>query len=232
MSDCASPAPLETVELQTGPQPQAGVVWLHGVGADGHHFEYLVDQFTRRGDPPLRFVFPHAPVRAVTLCGGERMRAWYDLRNVDRQIDQDETAIRASFDAISALIERERQRGVRSDRLVLGGFSQGGAMALFTGTRCAQPLAGLIAVSCYRLLASSFARERQAANRNTPIFLAHGSADPVVPPSAAQDTRRQLESAGYRVEWHGYPVGHELCAPELADLTSFVRRVLSLDSAL
>lgn len=222
---------LQYVQIETGPAPRATVLWLHGVGADGHHFEYLVREFTRAGDPPVRFVLPHAPRRPVTLAGMEILRAWYDLRSVDRQYMQDEAAIRASFAAISALIEQERQRGVPPERLLLGGFSQGGALALLTGTRYAQRLAGIVALSCYRLLAPSFEAERQPANQHTPIFLAHGSSDPVVPLQAGEQTLEQLRVAGYRVNWHTYPMGHELCAAETSDLARFVRGALSLDQS-
>lgn len=219
---------LQAVELEKGANPQATVLGLHGVGADGHQLEPIIDRIVRPDDCAVRFVFPHAPLRAVTLCGGERMRAWYDLRSKDRQERQDEAAIRESAAAVRALIEREMARGVPSERIVLAGFSQGGAMALVTGTRLPLPLAGLVALSCYPLLAESFEAERQAANQRASIFLAHGLSDPVIDVRIGEHMRDQLRSSGYSVEWHSYPIGHELSPEELEAVARFVRRALSL----
>jgi phospholipase/carboxylesterase len=182
---------LATVEVETGPRPAGSVIWLHGLGADGHDFEPAVPALVGAGAAALRFVFPHAPVRAVTLNGGARMRAWYDILGFDRHVAQDESGVRASDTAIRALIRRENERGIATERIVLAGFSQGGAMALFSGTRLAEPLAGIIGLSCYLLLAAQLSpRERQAANQGTPIFLAHGSLDAVVDRAAGRgDTR-------------------------------------------
>ncbi|HEY4975489.1 MAG TPA: hypothetical protein VII41_17890, partial [Steroidobacteraceae bacterium] len=151
-----TPPQLPTVEVETGPKPQACVIWLHGLGADGHDFEPAVPALTLPGAHALRFVLPHAPVRAVTLNGGARMRAWYDIRGFDRNAAQDESGVRASDAAIRALIQRENERGIATERIVLAGFSQGGAMALYSGTRLGEPLAGIIGLSCYLLLADSF----------------------------------------------------------------------------
>jgi phospholipase/carboxylesterase len=222
---------LDCAEIETGADPQCTVLWLHGVGADGHHFESLAQQLVQPGDPAVRFVLPHAPFRPVTLCAGERMRAWYDLRNTDRQLQQDEPAIRESRAQVRALIEREAERGVPSERVVLGGFSQGGAMTLVTGLRYDRPLAGLVALSCYPLLARSFEIERQPANQHTPIFYAHGLNDPVINVKVGEDMREALSRAGYSIEWHSYPIGHELCDEEIAAISVFVRRVLNLARA-
>src|ERR1700691_3098022 len=184
-----------TVEVETGPQPAASVIWLHGLGADGHDFEPAVPALAPAGAAALRFVFPHAPVRPVTLNAGARMRAWYDIRGFERHAAQDERGVQDSDSALRALIRRDNERGIATDRIVLAGFSQGGAMALFTGTRLAERLAGIVGLSCYLLLAESFALERQAANQNTPIFLAHGSFDAVVDPRLAEETRALLEAA-------------------------------------
>jgi phospholipase/carboxylesterase len=217
---------LETIDVETGPAPAASIIWLHGLGADGHDFEPIVPELVRRGDAPLRFVFPHAPVRPVTLNAGYRMRAWYDIVSLDRNSRQDEAGIRASAAEIRALIARENARGIRTDRIVLAGFSQGGAVALFTGTRHEEKLAGLIGLSCYATLANSFEAERAAANRQTPIFLAHGTHDPIVDLSLGEHSRALLESAGYPVEWHTYPMPHAVCAEEIADLGAWLRRAL------
>ncbi len=218
---------LDCVEFETGTNPRASVVWLHGVGADGFQSEPLIRQVARSGDEPVRFVCPYAPFRSVTLCGGQRMRAWYDLRDIDRQLQQDETSIRESSAAVRLLIDREGERGIPSARIVLGGFSQGGAMALLTGTRLARPLAGIIALSCYPLLASTFASERQPANQHTPMFLAHGRSDSVIDSGIGSNMRDWLQLSGYQIEWHSYAMGHELSAAELVDVAGFVRRALS-----
>lgn len=221
-----SEPPLETVEVETGTRPTGSIIWLHGVGADGHHFEPLAGQLTGPSSPPLRFVFPHAPWRRITLCNGERMRGWYDLRNVDRQLEQDEQAIRASCAAVQALIRRECERGIPPQRIVLGGFSQGAAMSLFVGPRFPAKLAGVIALSGYRLIASSLRTERQACNTDTPFFLAHGTADPVIAAHAGELVRDMLEAEGYAVEWHTYPIGHEVCPEERAAAAAFLARIL------
>jgi phospholipase/carboxylesterase len=221
-----SAALLATVEVETGPNPDGSVIWLHGLGADGHDFETAVPALVTPGMRALRFVFPHAPMRAVTLNAGARMRAWYDVRGFDRNAAQDESGVRDSDAAIRALIRRENERGIATERIVLAGFSQGGAMALFTGTRLGQQLAGIIGLSCYLLLAASFAAERHAANQSTPIFLAHGSVDAVIDLRLGEKTRALLEGAGYAVQWHSYPMPHAVCAEELAAIAAFLRRVL------
>jgi phospholipase/carboxylesterase len=220
------PFSLATVEVETGRAPMAAVIWLHGLGADGHDFEPAVPALVAAGASAMRFVFPHAPVRAVTLNAGASMRAWYDIRGFERHAAQDESGVRESDSAIRTLIRRENERGVATERVVLAGFSQGGAMALFTGTRLEHKLAGIIGLSCYLPLASSFAVERQPANQTTPIFLAHGAFDTVVNPRLGEETRALLESAGYPVEWHSYPIAHAVCAEEIAAIAQFLQRVL------
>lgn len=217
---------LATVEVETAPKPTASVIWLHGLGADGHDFEPAVPALVASGARALRFIFPHAPVRAVTLNGGARMRAWYDIHGLDRHAAQDEAGVRESERAIRALIARENERGVATERIVLAGFSQGGAMALFTGTRLAERLGGIIGLSCYLPLASSFSAQRQPANQNTPIFLAHGSFDAVIDPRLGAETRALLEAEAYPVEWHSYPMAHAVCAEEIAAIAAFLHRVL------
>jgi len=216
----------DAVEIETGRAPTASVIWLHGLGADGHDFEPIVPELVAPGERALRFVFPHAPVRPVTLNGGYPMRAWYDIVAIDRRTAEDEPGIRASQAMIAALIARENGRGIASERIVLAGFSQGGAMAIFAGTRYPQRLAGLIGLSCYLVLAGQFAAERVAANQATPVFLAHGSEDPVVAPVLGEQARRTLLASGYDVEWHSYRMPHSLCPQEVADIAAWLRRVL------
>jgi len=217
---------LDSVEVETGPQPRSSVIWLHGLGADGHDFEAVVPELVRAGERALRFVLPHAPVQPVTINGGMRMRAWYDIVGFDRDAAQDEAGIRAAAVAIDGLIQREIERGVASERIVLAGFSQGGAMALFTGTRAPQKLAGIIGLSCYTLLGATLAVERSAVNQTTPIFVAHGTRDPVVDVRLGEETRRMLEEAGYSVTWHRYPIAHSVSPEELSQIATWLRRVL------
>jgi phospholipase/carboxylesterase len=214
------------IEIETGRNPTAAVIWLHGLGADGHDFEPIVPELVRPGERALRFVFPHAPIRPVTLNGGYAMRAWYDIVAIDRRAAEDEKGIRASQATLEGLIRRENERGIPSARIVVAGFSQGGAMALFSGTRYGERLAGILALSCYQLLASRFEAERNSANQSTPIFLAHGLQDPVVLPVLGEEACRQLRDAGYPVEWHAYSMPHSVCPQEVADIAVWLRRVL------
>jgi phospholipase/carboxylesterase len=217
---------LEAVEIETGPNPQASVIWLHGLGADGHDFEPIVPELVRPSERALRFIFPHAPVRPVTLNGGYAMRAWYDIIALDRRTAEDETGIRASQALVTEFIRRENARGIITEHIVLAGFSQGGAMALYSGTRYPERLAGIIGLSCYQLLAGRFAAERNPANQATPIFLGHGMQDPVVAPALGEAACRQLQAAGYAVEWHAYSMPHSVCPLEVADIAAWLRRVL------
>ncbi|MGH8139048.1 MAG: alpha/beta hydrolase [Steroidobacteraceae bacterium] len=222
---------LEAVEIETGPEPAGSVLWLHGLGADGHDFAPIVPELVRAGDHPLRFVFPHAPVQPVTINGGMAMRAWYDIFAFDRDAPQDEAGIRASDAAVGALIRRENARGIPAERIVLGGFSQGGAIALFCGPRYPQKLAGIMGLSSYMPLDSRFAAERTAVNQATPVFLAHGQQDPVVDVRRGAEARQLLESAGYAVEWHAYAMPHSVCAEEVAAIAAWLRRVLQTPAA-
>lgn len=214
------------VEVETGPHPAGSVIWMHGLGADGHDFEPIVPELVRPGERALRFVFPHAPVRPVTLNRGYPMRAWYDIISIERGAAQDEEGIRASYATVQALIRRENERGIATDRIVLAGFSQGGAMALYSGTRYPQKLAGIMGLSCYMLLESRLAAERAPANQGTPIFLGYGTQDPIVSPLLGESTRRSLEESGYAVEWHAYPMPHSVCPKEVGDIAAWLRRVL------
>ena len=216
----------DVVEVESGRDPTGAVIWLHGLGADGHDFEPLVPDLVRPGERALRFVFPHAPIRPVTLNGGFAMRAWYDIVALDRRGPEDDAGIRASRATVERLIRRENERGIKSEHIVLAGFSQGGAMALFVGVRYPQKLAGMMGLSCYMLSESRLVPERHAANQTTPVFLAHGKEDPVVVPALGEEARRLLEAAGYAVEWHTYTMPHSVCPQEVADIATWLRRVV------
>lgn len=226
MNDLAS-KPLETVIVETAPDPQFSIIWMHGLGADGHDFEPLVPELIDAATPALRFIFPHAPVRPVTINNGYQMRAWYDIVGIDRRAREDGAGIAASAAQVGALIRAENARGIATNRIVLAGFSQGGAMALQVATRYPEKLAAVIALSCYLPLAREFATDRSAANLATPIYMAHGTQDPVVPFALGDESRRILDGTGYRIEWHAYPMPHSLCEQEVADLRTFLARVFA-----
>lgn len=200
----------ETVEVLTGVNPEASIIWLHGLGADGHDFEPLVPELGLDKKLSLRFVFPHAPVRPVTINGGMSMRAWYDILTLTRGGPQDEAGIRESGRQLEMLVEREVSRNIPRQKIVVAGFSQGGAIALHTALRQTEPLGGLMALSTYLPLQDDFAREVAAGGRlqtkELPIFMAHGSFDPMLPIALGQQSRQVLEDAGYTVEWHDYPM--------------------------
>jgi phospholipase/carboxylesterase len=217
---------LQTVEVETGPAPRAAVLWLHGLGADGHDFEPIVPELDLSPTLPVRFVFPHAPMRPVTINHGMVMRAWYDVREDGGERREDEAGVRASQQLIEALIAREQSRGVAAHRLVLAGFSQGGAMALHTGLRHPDHLAGILALSCFLPLADKLAGEASPANRDVPIFLTHGTQDAVIPIGRARRARTVLESLGYRVEWREYPMPHAVCPEEIADIGRWFHEIL------
>ncbi len=216
---------LEVVELNPEKNPVGTVIWLHGLGADGHDFEPVVPELRLPQELPLRFVFPHAPVIPVTLNGGMSMRAWFDVLSLDRSGRQDEAGIRASAREVEALISRELERGISLSRIVLAGFSQGGAIAVFAALRYPAALAGVLALSTYMPLEAALAEERVEANQKTPIFLAHGSADPVLPIQLGEHLHRTLKNMEYPVAWHSYPMPHSVCAEEIADIRAFLLRV-------
>lgn len=213
---------LETIEQETAPDPRYSVIWLHGLGADGNDFAPIVPQLLRAGWPPIRFVFPHAPMRPVTVNGGMRMRAWYDIAGFDLAQRQDEAGIRESISQVEALIMRETQRAVPAERVVLAGFSQGGAIALAAGLRHAQTLAGIVALSTYLPIAQIVAAERHLANATAPIFMAHGRFDPVVPQQLGESSRDRLRDFGHPLEWRSYPMAHQVCPQEIADLSDWL----------
>ena len=210
---------LDCVELETGEQVDASIIWMHGLGADGHDFAPIVPELRPAQKPGWRFVFPHAPVRPVTINNGMSMRAWFDILALDRHARQDEAGIRESAAHIEALVKRERQRGIASQRIVLAGFSQGGAMALHTALRHAEPFAGIVGLSCYLPLQPQFDAEAQTVNKDTPVFLAHGLLDPMLPAFLGEEARDFLLQRDYSVSWHGYPMMHAVCPEEIHDLS-------------
>ena len=217
---------IPSIELETAPGAGASVIWLHGLGADGNDFVPIVPELRLPPSQPVRFVFPHAPVRPVTINNGLRMRAWYDIAAADLTNRADLTGVRESQTLIEALIAREKARGVPAARIVLAGFSQGGAIALYTGVRHAERLGGIIALSTYLVTADKLASEASAANRGLQIFMAHGTADPVVRPEWGEASRRALEAAGYPVEWHLYGMPHSVCIEEVVAIGEWLRRAL------
>lgn len=220
---------LETIELETAKNPSAAVIWMHGLGADGNDFVPIVNELDLAGAPGIRFVFPHAPTRPVTINNGYVMRAWYDISFGDlegKTRRADEKGVRESQAQIGELIAREQSRGIAASSIVLAGFSQGGAIALHTGLRHPETLAGVMALSTYLPLADSFAAEASAANQSTPVFMAHGTHDPVVPYSMGNQSRQFLQQAGYAVEWHEYPMQHSVCLEEVADIGRWLVAVL------
>jgi phospholipase/carboxylesterase len=216
---------LPHLELETAPNPTASIVWMHGLGADGNDFVPIVDEMELPARP-IRFVFPHAPVRAVTINGGFQMRAWYDVVTDDFSRREDEAGVHESQEMIEALIRRENERGIPCGDIVLAGFSQGGAMALHTGLRYPERLAGILALSTYVPISKTLEAEMSPANRDVPIFMAHGTADPVIPLWLAGSSRQLLERLGYDVQWHEYEMGHSVMWEEVADISRWLQRVL------
>ena len=218
------PEPLAAIEIETGRNPTASIIWLHGLGADGNDFAPIVPEL-RLPETAIRFVFPHAPVRPVTINGGMRMRAWYDITDgADRR--EDEHGVRASQALIETLIGREKERGTEAERLVLAGFSQGGAIALHTGLRHPERIAAVMALSTYVPIGEKLSAEASKANRDVPIFMAHGSDDPIIPLGRAEQSRGLLQSLGYSVEWRKYRMPHSVCPEELADIGVWLGKVL------
>ena len=218
---------LETIQIETGAQPGATIILLHGLGADGNDFVPFAEEFDLGGVGPVRWIFPHAPTMPVTINGGYVMRAWYDILGTDLARREDETGLRRSMAEVRTLVEAERARGIAARRIVLAGFSQGCAMALLTGLRHPERLAGLAGLSGYLPLPATLEDERSAANADVPIFLAHGRSDAVVPYPAGVATRDALRASGYPVEWREYPMEHAVCAEEAQDLQRWLQRVLA-----
>jgi phospholipase/carboxylesterase len=211
---------VDAIKIETGPKPEAAIIWLHGLGADGHDFEPIVPELKLK--KPLRFIFPHAPMRPVTINQGMRMRAWYDILQLGGGAE-DEAGLRASQKITEELI---RAQGLPANKIVLAGFSQGGAIVLQTALRYPERLAGVMALSTYLPIAATVAAERSDANRDLPIFMAHGQYDDLIPMQRARASREHLEKLGYKIEWHDYPMPHSVCAPEIADISAFLGKVL------
>jgi len=218
---------LQNIEVCTSDKPEIAVIWLHGLGADGNDFVPVVDELDLSGLPGIRFVFPHANTMPVSINGGYVMRAWYDIVHTDLGRQEDEKGLRASQVAVEALIAREKARGIPASRIVLAGFSQGCAMTLQAGLRHPEKLAGLMCLSGYVPLADKVAAERTEASKQTPIFLVHGRMDPVIPVQRAVASRDLLQSLGYQVEWHEYPMQHSLCQEEIVHIGAWLKKVLA-----
>lgn len=217
---------LPAIELVTNHNPAASVIWLHGLGADGNDFVPLVKELGLADVKPVRFIFPHAPMRPVTINGGHVMRAWYDLGLVAGQMTSSEEHIRTSQGALNALVEREVARGIPAEKIFLAGFSQGGVIALQTGLRYPSRLGGIMALSTYLALAGSLPAERSVANASTPIYMAHGRDDPVIAISMAIRSRDELQRLGYPVEWHEYPMQHSVCMEEVETIGAWLQRLI------
>lgn len=214
---------LETIDLNPpSDSPNASIIWLHGLGADANDFVPIVEQFNLLEHYKIRFVFPYAPIRSITVNGGMRMRGWYDIAELNIAVKQDAEGIQESARLLGFLIEREYASGIPYERIILAGFSQGGALSLHAGLRYPKPLGGIIALSCYLPLADSFAAERDMCNQNIPIFMAHGLFDPIVPLHLAQTSKQQLETLGYKVQWHTYPMPHTVLPEEIEHIGKFL----------
>lgn len=222
---------LSCVEVNPDKSATASVIWLHGLGADGHDFANLVPELNLPKDLPIRFVFPHAPVRPITLNGGVPMRAWYDITGMEFNAREDEMGVRASQNLINNLITQEKNRGIAIERIILGGFSQGGAVALHTGLRYPERLAGIIALSTYLPIANLFLQEKNAINKDIPIFMAHGTYDPLLPIQLGQGAAEFLKTHGYPIEFHTYPVPHSVSTEEIQDIAHWLIKTLTGDPA-
>jgi phospholipase/carboxylesterase len=217
---------LPAIEIETGPDPARAVIWMHGLGADGNDFVPIVDELDLP-DVPIRFVFPHAPLQPVTINGGYVMRAWYDIGYQDLSLKEDEKGVRESQHAVERLIGREIERGIAARHIVLAGFSQGGAIALQTGLRYPARMAGVLALSAYLPLPDRLEAERHTSNRDVPIFMAHGTEDPIVPLKLAVASCTRLITIGYPVKWHEYEMPHSVCHEEIRDIGAWLREALS-----
>lgn len=214
---------LDVIERETGPNPQWAVIWLHGLGADGSDFAPMVPELVRPQWPALRFVFPHAPIRPITINNGVRMRGWYDIVGMDFAQRADKVGIAESVAQIEALIANEQVRGIAPERILLAGFSQGGAVTLAVGLQRRVPLAGLIAMSTYLPDPAAAASQLQPGALAQPLFMAHGSADPVVPYRAGEQSAQAMQALGFTLEWHSYPMGHQVCVEEIDALRDWMQ---------
>jgi phospholipase/carboxylesterase len=214
------------IEIETAPQPTASVIWLHGLGADGHDFVPIVPELRLPSDLAIRFVFPHAPHRPVTINRGSVMRAWYDIAETEFGRQEDAAGIRESEQTVRGLVQRETERGISSERIVLAGFSQGGAVVLHTGLRLPQRLAGILALSTYLPLADALKAEAHPANADVAIFMAHGTDDPIIPLALGESSADLLTRHGANLEWRTYEMEHSVCLDEIQDIAGWLTRVL------
>jgi phospholipase/carboxylesterase len=218
---------LQNIEIETAPNPTAAIIWLHGLGADGNDFVPLVRELDLKGLPGIRFVFPHAKTIPVTINGGYVMRAWYDITGAELTRREDESGLRDSQRDVEALIAREKARGIPASKIVLAGFSQGCAMTLQTGLRHPEKLAGMLCLSGYLPLHEKVPHERTEESIDTPIFMAHGRQDHVVPYLRGEQSRDILKDLGYTIDWHAYPMQHSLCFEEVQDISAWLKKVLA-----
>lgn len=218
---------LQNIEIETAPNPTASIIWLHGLGADGNDFVPLVRELNLTGLPGIRFVFPHAKTIPVTINGGYIMRAWYDITGAELTRREDETGLRDSQRDVEALIAREKARGIPASKILLAGFSQGCAMTLQTGLRHPEKLAGMLCLSGYLPLHEKVPHERTEESIDTPIFMAHGRQDHVVPFLRGEQSRDILKDLGYTIDWHAYPMQHSLCFEEVQDISAWLKKVLA-----
>ena len=218
---------LETIEIESAPNPTAAIIWMHGLGADANDFVPMVRELDLRGLPGIRFVFPNADTMPVTINGGYVMRAWYDIIHTDLGRQEDEAGLRASQAKVEALIAREKARGIPAERIIVAGFSQGCAMTLMTAMRHPEKLAGMMCLSGYVPVAAKSAAEHSAASLATPIFMVHGRMDPVIPVGRAEQSRDLLQQLGYNVEWHDYPMQHSVCQEEVVHISAWLKKVLA-----
>ena len=214
---------IQHLELNTGANPKGSIIWMHGLGADCWDFVSIVKELALPDDLPLRFIFPQAPTRPITINNGQVMPGWYDISMAELHRKPDEAGVRQSQAAIEQLIAREIERGIPADKIILAGFSQGGAIALQTGLRYREALGGIMALSTYLTLDDSLAAEATIANANIPILMAHGTQDPLIPLSLAVASRTKMEARGYKVEWREYPMPHSLCMEEVEDIGAWIQ---------
>jgi len=219
---CMNLPVLPHLTTETAPEPDAAIIWLHGLGADGHDFEPIVAQLGLRDDARIRFIFPHAPAIPVSINGGYVMPAWYDIRENDLGIEHDSEGIAESERAISMLIEQQQMHGIAANRIILAGFSQGAAMALHVGLQQNEPLAGIIALSGYLLLPDTLKSRLGKGATQTPLFMAHGVDDPVVPFGLGEQSYRKLEKLKMDVQWHAYPMQHQVCPQEISAIGAWI----------
>ena len=218
---------LDFIEQHPKTPATASVIWLHGLGADGHDFADIAPQLQLPPEFGVRFIFPHAPMRAITINGGMSMRGWFDIKSLSLPMIEDTVGIHASARAVEELIAAELRRGISADRIILAGFSQGGAIALHCGLRYPLRLGGLLILSSFLPLAATVPAEKHSANQDLPIFMAHGTQDPILPMVLGEMSRTALQAQGYKIDWQTYPMPHSVCPQEIQDIGQWLRKVLA-----